>query len=94
VDGNVVLAYGILRGWDEGYAIPSLGIAVHPDARGTALGELLMHFLHGAARQRGARRVRLKVYSDNLAARSLYAKLGYNFDSVVEDGQLIGTLEL
>jgi ribosomal protein S18 acetylase RimI-like enzyme len=94
VDGKTVLAYGILRGWDQGYEIPSLGIAVHPEARGGKLGELMMHFLHSAARRKGARQIRLKVYSGNASARTLYAKLGYKFDSVEEEGQLIGRLEL
>src|ERR1700679_2843562 len=46
VSGHKVAGYGLLRGWDEGFAIPSLGIAIHPTARGLGLGELLMHFLH------------------------------------------------
>jgi ribosomal protein S18 acetylase RimI-like enzyme len=94
LDGRTVLAYGILRGWDQGYEIPSLGIAVHPEARGGKLGELMMHFLHSAARRKGARQVRLKVYGGNVSARNLYIKLGYRFDSVEEEGQLVGRLEL
>ena len=94
VDGRAVLAYGMLRGWDEGYEIPSLGIAVNPESRGGRLGELMMHFLHAAARRKGARIVRLKVHHDNTVARKLYAKLGYTFDSVEEEGQLVGKLEL
>lgn len=94
VDGKQVLAYGILRGWDEGYDVPSLGILVHPQARGGKLGELMMYFLHCAARRKGSRQVRLKVYSENTSARSLYAKLGYKFDSAEENGQLVGKLEL
>jgi len=88
------LAYGILRGWDQGYEIPSLGIAVHPEARGGKLGELMMHFLHSAARRKGARQVRLKVYGKNVSARNLYIKLGYKFDTVEEGGQLVGRLKL
>ena len=94
VDGSAVFAYGMLRGWDEGYEIPSLGIAVHPESRGGRLGELMMHFLHAAARLKGARLVRLKVHHENTVARNLYAKLGYRFDSVEEDSQLVGKLEL
>lgn len=94
IEDKTVLAYGMLRGWDEGYEIPSLGIAVYPDARGGKLGELMMHFLHGAARRKGARQVRLKVYGENLAARNLYTKLGYKFDAEEQAGQLVGRLEL
>jgi ribosomal-protein-alanine N-acetyltransferase len=94
VNDKTVLAYGMLRGWDEGFEVPSLGIAVHPSFRGRKLGELLMHFLHVAARQKGARQIRLKVYATNSAGRNMYTKLGYSFDSAEADGQLVGILEL
>ncbi len=94
VAGKAVLAYGMLRGWDEAYEVPSLGIAVHPEARGMKLSELFMRFLHAAARQRNANQIRIKVYKSNAAARHLYTKLGYRFSPIEEDGQLIGTLDL
>ena len=30
---NIICGYGMLRGWDEGYPVPSLGIIIHPDYR-------------------------------------------------------------
>jgi ribosomal-protein-alanine N-acetyltransferase len=93
VAGESVLAYGLLRGWDEGYAVPSLGIAVHPEARGHGLARAFMGFLHAAASLRGAKRVRLKVYPDNAAARRLYERLGYRLEPA-DDGQLLGLLDL
>jgi ribosomal-protein-alanine N-acetyltransferase len=93
VAGDQVLAYGMLRGWDEGYETPSLGIAVHPDARGLGLARTFMGFLHVAASFQGARKVRLKVYPDNGAARRLYESLGYQLESTA-DGQLMGVLDL
>jgi [ribosomal protein S18]-alanine N-acetyltransferase len=92
-EGNRVCAYGILRGWDEGYEIPSLGIVVHPRDRGSGLGTTLMHFMHVAARRRGAKKIRLKAYPENSAALKFYQSLGYRFDSD-EDGQLVGVLAL
>lgn len=90
---NTVVAYGMLRGWAE-YRVPSLGIAVHPDSRGTGIGKMLMGFLHDEARRRGASHVRLKVYPDNHAARRLYEQLGYEFDRGEEDGQLVALIRL
>ncbi|MFY3742678.1 GNAT family N-acetyltransferase [Anaeromyxobacter sp. Red801] len=84
-----VLGYGMLRGWDEGYAVPSLGIAIHPAARGLGLGRLVMEYLHCEARRRGAPRIRLKVYPANAAAVALYRSLGYEFQGE-ERGQLVG----
>jgi FkbM family methyltransferase len=86
-------AYGLLRGWSEGYAVPSLGIAVHPDARGRGVARAVMHHLHAEAARRGAPRVRLKVYPDNAPALRLYQSLGYQFPDRHAD-QLVGTLEL
>lgn len=93
VDTDQVLAYGILRGWDAGFEVPSLGIAVHPSARGTGVARALMGLLHLAARRRGAPSVRLRVYPGNARAIALYRSLGYEFTGE-EDGQLVGQLTL
>lgn len=88
-----VLAYGLLRGWDEGYAIPSLGIALAVEARGTGLARAFMLFLHVAARLRGAQRVRLTVFRSNVRAVALYRSLGYRFEP--KNGEEdVGFLEL
>jgi len=92
VNGEV-RAYGMLRGWDEGYAIPSLGIAVHPSARGTGLGAAFMQYLHAAAAARGAKTIRLKVYADNMRAKALYERLGY-VAAGESAGQLLYTFAL
>jgi [ribosomal protein S18]-alanine N-acetyltransferase len=92
-NGEDVLGYGMLRGWDEGYAIPSLGIAIHPGARGGGLGRVLMCFLHAAARLRGSKAIRLRVRRDNDRALKLYRDLGYIFQPE-EDQYLVGFLAL
>ena len=92
-DGCEVLGYGLLRGWDEGYAIPSLGIAMHPAARGRGLAAPFMHFLHAAAARRGAPQVRLKVYRTNERALALYERLGYTF-ATTDAPELVGLREL
>jgi ribosomal protein S18 acetylase RimI-like enzyme len=88
--GERILGYGMLRGWDEGYDIPSLGIAIHPDARGVGLGRAMMAYLHFEARHRRAPKIRLKVYPDNTTAVELYRSLGYVFAPVLDQGQLVG----
>jgi ribosomal protein S18 acetylase RimI-like enzyme len=89
VEGKRVLGYGLLRGWDEGYEIPSLGIAIHPSARGSGLGKLVMHFLHASASRRGARKIRLRVRKSNRRAIELYEDLGYVLEEEGND-YLIG----
>lgn len=92
VDDDVV-AYGMLRGWDEGYEVPSLGLAVHPRYRGVGLGSLMASFLVAAARLRRAPAVRLRVYPDNVEAFRLYRRLGFEF-APEQGGQFLGRLEL
>lgn len=77
MDGDKMVGYGMLRGWDQGYQIPSLGICIDHRMRGRGLGELLMRRLHEFARERGAESVRLKVDSRNAVARRLYERMGY-----------------
>ena len=91
--GRQVVGYGMLRGWDEGYDIPSLGIAIRRSARSSGLASLLMGFLHTAARLRGASKVILKVDKDNPAAIRLYENLGYTFTDK-DDRQLLGSMDL
>lgn len=86
---ETVVAYGMLRGWAEGHETPSLGIAVHPDHRGRGIARQLMDHLHAVAAARGAARVRLKVYRQNLAAVRLYESLAYEFEAFSET-ELLG----
>ena len=85
--------YGMLRGWDAGFSVPSLGIYVIPRARGSGLAEELMRHLHNVAAE-AAPRVRLRVTPDNLPARALYERVGYVFDGTVERGELVGVKTL
>jgi [ribosomal protein S18]-alanine N-acetyltransferase len=90
-----IIGYGLLRGWEEGYDTPSLGIAIHPSYRGEGHGRMLMGFLHSAARARGAEQVRLRVHASNSGAIALYQKLGYRFDTSADSqGLLVAHLRL
>jgi ribosomal-protein-alanine N-acetyltransferase len=91
VEHGKVLGYGMLRGWDEGYQIPSLGLAIHPSARGQGLGKMFMDFLHLLASRRGADKVRLRVRANNEKALNLYKILGYAFEEDTKQaGFLVG----
>lgn len=90
---NEIAAYGMLRGWAEGFDIPSLGIATSPKHRGRGYGKQMMIHLHDIARSRGATKCRLKVDKRNFVAKSLYEKLGYNFQ-VYSQTEFIGFLLL
>lgn len=90
---SVPVAYGMLRGWDEGYRIPALGIAIRKGFRDRGLGRTMMEALHRVVRERGGHRVRLRVAAGNARARHLYESLGYR-QVGVERGELVMLLDL
>ena len=94
VDGSEVVGYGMLRGWDEGYDVPSLGIAVLPRLQGKGRGKSIMQHLHDEARKRGAKKIRLRVRQDNQQAVNLYEQLGYDLKPDEEEGFLVGFASL
>lgn len=78
IDG-VVAGYGMLRGMDSGYTVPSLGIIVFNPFRGLGIGKEFMDYLHSIAELNGYTDVMLKVNKDNWIAKKLYESLGYIF---------------
>jgi ribosomal-protein-alanine N-acetyltransferase len=92
---DVLVGYGMLRGWNEGFRVPSLGIYVIPEVRATGVARTLMQHLHERAKRAGAKQIRLKVHIDNIAARQLYLSLGYRFEGPPQaDGQLLGFFDI
>ncbi len=93
IEDEEVIALGMLRGWDEGFDIPSLGIAVGPQAQGRGVGRTMMLRLHDEARRAESRRIRLTVDRANTRAVALYETLGYVFTDEAGD-RLVGFREL
>jgi ribosomal protein S18 acetylase RimI-like enzyme len=91
--GNHVAAYAMLRGWDEGYTVPSWGGCVHPDLRGAGLGHVLLEHAVAECRAAGADSLRLTVYKANERGIHLYAKFGFVFHDK-DDKAVIGVLDL
>ena len=93
VEDGRAIAYGVLRGWDEGYVVPSLGIAVRTSAQGRGAGRLMMGHLHAEAKRRGATVLQLRVHPDNVRARRLYESLAYAYAGV-DRGELLMLVDL
>ena len=76
LDGEIV-ALSMLRGFDEGYEIPSFGILVDQERQGSGIGRSLTTWTLRAARAQGCPAVRLSVYARNERAVALYESLGF-----------------
>ena len=61
------------------------GLAVAPDHQGRGLGRALVQAALDAARERGARKVTLRVLAPNTAARALYESCGFVVEGVRRD---------
>jgi ribosomal-protein-alanine N-acetyltransferase len=68
---------GFILGWAAAGEAEILTVAVAPEARRRGVGEQLAIAAAAAAAARGAQSVHLEVAENNVAARALYAKLGY-----------------
>lgn len=90
--GTRLVAYGMLRGWNEGFENPSLGLAIHPLNRGQGWAPRMLEHLHAYALSREVRMIRLTVYRKNSRAMQLFEKAGYRFP-VDEKPKVVGWFE-
>jgi ribosomal-protein-alanine N-acetyltransferase len=88
------VGYAMLRGWDEGYDIPSFGVAVESTVQGFGFGVKLLEFLYQVAKQRGAKKILVKIHPDNQRVVKLYRQLGHEFEPALEKGYLIAYLDV
>jgi [ribosomal protein S18]-alanine N-acetyltransferase len=76
VDSNIA-GFFMLRGWDEGYQIPSFGVIVHREHRGKGIGRQATEMAITEAKKLGCQSLRLSVYESNANAKHLYISLGF-----------------
>lgn len=72
-----LIAMSMLRGFDEGFAVPSFGIFVDHRHHGHGVGRRLTAWTVAEARRRGCAAIRLSVYASNTVALCLYRSLGF-----------------
>jgi ribosomal protein S18 acetylase RimI-like enzyme len=72
-----LVAMSMLRGFDEGFEVPSFGIFVDHRHHGQGIGRRLTAWTVGEARRRRYPSVRLSVYASNAGALHLYRSLGF-----------------
>jgi len=92
-EGDAIVGYSMLRGWDEGYETPSFGVCLAPWRRSAGLGQLLLGHAIAECRRLGAPRMRLTVYRANARAVHIYRKFGFAMTPRNAE-ELVGTLDL
>ncbi|MGQ9470482.1 MAG: ribosomal protein S18-alanine N-acetyltransferase [Candidatus Aminicenantales bacterium] len=89
---------GYIIYWKVGDEVQVNNIAVHPDYRRLGLGEALLRYVIKRAKDQGVNFISLEVRRSNLAAQSLYRKLGFEalgvrrfyYSNPVEDAIVMG----
>lgn len=80
VYGVMINGMFMLRGLDEGYDIPSLGMIVHPKYRGKGIGTDMLEEAIKICKKKECKKIRLSVDKDNTIARKMYIKAGFKFN--------------
>src|SRR5215213_6501534 len=76
LDGQPV-GFSMLRGFDEGYSVPSFGIFIDHRFQGRGFGKKLLQVTVEEARQMGCEKVRLSVFGRNAAGLRIYKAFGF-----------------
>jgi ribosomal protein S18 acetylase RimI-like enzyme len=76
LDGAIV-GFSMLRGWEEGFKIPSLGIFVHKNYWRRGIGRKLVNYTIKQAEELSCDKIRITVYSENKGALKLYESIGF-----------------
>jgi len=95
--GETIIGFMMLRGWDEGYEIPSFGVFVDHRHQGKSFGRKLTDFAISEAMRLRCPAIRLSVYASNDRAVRLYASLGFRENgrvTVVRNGKADEKIEM
>jgi len=72
-----VIGYGLERGYDEGYGVPTSGRLIHPQFRDCGIGTMFTRFLYASAFLRGADEILVHIEPDNIASLVQNMKMGH-----------------
>jgi len=71
-EGERLVGFFMLRGWDAGYDIPSYGIVVDDQTRGKGYLHATLEMAAELSRAAGAQRFMAKIHPDNLSPRAAH----------------------
>ena len=84
----------MLRGWDEGYDVPSFGVFVAEKYRGGAFMRISLDVAKLICRLSGARRLMATIHPDNISPRGA-VRLGFvNTGKSTEAGNIVYEMDL
>lgn len=79
---GVLAGFYMLRGFDEGYSIPSYGVWIAEEFSNKGLSTLTLQHAISFCKINSIKKIMLKVHPDNLAAKHIYEKFGFKQTSI------------
>ncbi len=70
--GGRLIGFFMLRGWDQGFEVPSHGVLVDEKHSGHGLATLTLRMAKAVCKLRQSPRLMIKVHPDNQTAKKLY----------------------
>lgn len=74
-----LIGFFMLRGFDEGYRVPSYGVYIAQSYANKGLSKMALQYALAWCRLNDCEELRLSVHPDNLYARRVYEKAGFQF---------------
>lgn len=74
---NEIAGFYMLRGFDEGYSVPSYGVWIAKKFSGKGLSTFTLQHAISFCKLNSIKKIMLKVHPDNLAAKHIYEKYGF-----------------
>lgn len=86
--GEEIVCLGMLRGWDEGYEIPTFGMTADYRHNGRGYGWRMWRWVMGYAAQLGARKLRITTHLHNEIIIGMAQKLGFRHTKDLPGGRV------
>ena len=77
-----MIGFYMLRGFDEGFKVPSYGVFIDENYSGKGLGQLTLFHAISQCKILNVKKLLLKVHPDNLSAKHIYEKNGFIIEGV------------
>jgi len=77
-----IVGFYMLRGWDDGYDIPSYGVWIAENFSSKGLSKLTLHHAISVCRINRIKKLMLKVHPDNLIAKKIYEDFGFVYQDI------------
>jgi len=83
---NSLVGFYMLRGFDDGFEIPSYGAWIAKNFSSKGISKLTLHHAITFCKTNSIKKLMLKVHPDNLIAKKIYEDFGFIYDGV--DGRI------